>query len=812
MKANINNIIKEAKAYLPELDEARVQQAYELAEKAHEGQLRFSGEPYVTHPLEAAQILLALKPDEDTIIATLLHDVPADTSTPLKVIEKDFGKTVARLVQGTEKLSLVRVQQGQSQVESLRKMFLAMAKDLRVIFIKLAERLHNMRTLEYVAKDKQLRIAQETLRVYAPIASRLGIYSLKSELEDLCFKFIHPKEHAKLKEEIESHGQINQQYIEHAQTVLKEFLKEEDIEAEVSGRIKHMYSIYKKLRKKNTSTLTNIYDLFAIRITLKDTHREGREFVGPCYTTLGAIHNRWTPMPGRFKDYIAVPKLNGYRSLHTTVINLLPNVSSQPVEIQIRTESMHREAEYGIASHWWYEDTRRASASLSRDEVESILQERRMMAKLYGFLDENPKERPKFEQLLSSVEASKQIHIDDDLHHALEMAGFSPRDIEVLKAATTTKEKTARTTFFQHQVDWLYGLEQLNEEIHEETSEESTEVNLFDDRIFVLTPQGDVKDLVIGSTPVDFAYAVHSDVGNRCYQVKVNGKMVSLDYELHSGDIVEVMTRRDPKPNRYWLSFVKTTQAKNRIKAWFRSMDRDKNIKAGREMLNKALKRMGKSLLGPNFRLLKSYGGKNMDVSHREHIVEQVGDGTLTINHVIRTIFSEEDLLGMKIQKQASPKPVVEKVPSAEDSKEVLITGEGDLPFTLSACCKPRYPHEILGSVTRGQTIRIHKKTCRELSDLDPDRLLDASWLTDAVKAHYQVQIRVRSLDRTGLLKDIVNVVADLDISILDFPLVEKDDDMVIRDLIVEIPDYDLLTKLMYRLENVEGVEKVKKV
>jgi len=693
-------------------------------------------------------------------------------------------------------------------VESWRRMFLAMAKDLRVVFIKLSERLHNMRTLEYVAHEKQLRIAQETLQVYAPIASRLGIYSLKSELEDLCFKFIYPKEYAQLSAQIEAHGQMNQRYIEEAQRVLEHFLKEEDIEAEVSGRIKHMYSIYKKLRKKNTNRLEDVYDLFAIRIVLKDTHREGQEFLGPCYTTLGAIHSRWMPMPGRFKDYIAVPKLNGYRSLHTTVMKLLPDMSFQPIEIQIRTESMHGEAEYGVASHWWYEDSRRASASLSHGEVESILEERRLMAKIYVFLDKFPEERSKFESLLSFVEDSKVVVVDANLIGLLQSADFSSHDIECLRKITTRQPQASRTTFFQHQIDWLYGLEQLNEDVSED-------VNLFEDRIFILTPQGDVKDLPLGSTSVDFAYAVHTDVGNRCYQAKINGKIVGLDYELKSGDIVDIITRKHPQPNRYWLSFVKTSQAKNKIKAWFRTLDRDKNIKAGRAMLNKALRSMGKPLLGPNFQLLKVYGGTSLDLSHREHLVEQVGDGTVTPNHVLRTLFSEEDLLGTRVEKIPVHMPSI-KAPlvatETGESRDVLITGQSDLPFTLSACCKPHYPQSILGYVTRGNTIRIHQTSCRELSDIDPERLLEASWFVEAQRVHYQIKLRMESMDRVGLLKDIVNAVADLDISILDFPLVGHEEERVMRDLIVEIPDYNLLEKLIYRLEKIPNVLKVRKV
>lgn len=804
METSIDSIIDIAHSYLPTLNESRVRAACALGEG-----------PAMVHSLESTLILLSLKPDEDTIVASLLHDLSSISSVSLDLIEKEFGLEVVRLIQGTEKLNLVKMQSGRSQVESWRRMFLAIAKDLRVIFIKLSERLHTMRGLESVSQEERLRIAEETLRVYAPIASRLGIFSLKSELEDFCFKFLYPKEYDHLVQEIEAHGKMNEKFIEEACRVLRAFLQQEGIEAEVSGRIKHMYSIYRKLRKKNTFRLDDVHDLFAVRIVLADVHQDGREFLGGCYMTLGVLHNHWVPMPGRFKDYIAVPKLNGYRSLHTTLMGLLPAMQSQPVEVQIRTNSMHRQAEYGVASHWWYEDSRRASASLSHEEVEGVLEERRLMAKFYSFLNEHPERRSVFEALFSDSSAAGQVSVDESLRLELMEAGFSSSDVARLNKLSPSSSSASRTTFFQHQIDWLYGLEQLNDELMAEGGEDSKEVNLFEDRIFALTPQGDLKDLPVGSTPIDFAYAIHSDVGNRCYQVKVNGKIAGLDVELKNGDIVEVLTRKEPQPNRYWLSFVKTTQAKAKIKSWFRSLDREKNIKAGRLLLNKVLKSVGKPSLGPNYSLLKNYGGHELDLSHREHIVEQVGDGTITPNHVLRTLFSEEELLGERISKSPIHKPAVVAPVVAVDageSRDVLITGQRDMPFTLSACCKPRYPQVIVGYVTRGNSIRIHQLACRELSDIDTDRVLEASWFEAAQPVHYQVGLRVESTDRVGLLKDMVNAVADLNISLVDFPLVEKKGEAVIRDLVVEIPDYDLLEKLIYRLESIENVVKVQKV
>ena len=638
MGDNVQSIIKAVKEYLPKLDSKRVEEAYFLAKKAHEGQVRYSGDPYITHLLATTELLLPLKPDEDTILAALLHDVPEDTHYTLGQIEKQFGKDVAGLVQGVGKLSLVRVQQGQAEVESWRKMFLAMAKDLRVIFIKLADRLHNMQTLEYVAKDKQQRIAEETLYVYAPIASRLGIYAMKGPLEDLCFKYLHPKEYEELRAQVEEHGRLDPKYIEKAQEILKAFLKEEDIEGEVSGRVKHLYSIYQKLKRKNANSIDNIYDLFALRVVLPEQQREGREFFGHCYTVLGAIHSTWTPMYGRFKDYIAVPKINGYRSLHTTIIGKTV-LKNHPVELQIRTRSMHREAEYGIASHWWYKDNIPESLSFSRHDLQNILYERRLLKRFHTLLDQHPDWRPQFEKLLF-----EKSDFSENLEQFLaKKGGFSKKEMSDLQGVLTNPAKNEELKMFKHHVDWLYGLEKLQEELME-TPDEGIEidrmnVNVFHDRIFVLTPHGDVKDLPKDATAVDFAYAIHSDVGDRCHQAKVNGSIARLDQPLQSGDVVEIITRKNPNPNRYWLSFVKTAQARTRIKAWFRTQDREKNIKTGRELINKELRRLSKPLLGPNCGLLKHYGGKNLPFSDRENIIELIGNGSMHVGTLIRNLF-----------------------------------------------------------------------------------------------------------------------------------------------------------------------------
>lgn len=814
-------LIKTAQAYNSHLNVERVQKAFALAEEAHHGQMRFSGDPYVLHLLETTKILLTLKPDEDTIIAALLHDI-GDTKTPIKTVEKQFGSKVTRLIQGVSKLSLIKMQSNEPQVETWRRMFLVMAKDLRVIFIKLADRLHNLRTLEFVPKAKQKRIAEETLYVYAPIASRLGIFSIKSELEDLCFRFLYPKHFFALQKDLMAHGKAHVRYIDEAKKVIEGLLKKEGISGEVSGRVKHLYSIYGKLKKSDKNSIYDIYDLFAMRIVLLDEECDGHEFMGHCYTTLGVIHNRWTPMPGRFKDYIAVPKLNGYRSLHTTVMGLLPSLKRQPIEIQIRTKSMHQESEFGIASHWWYEDSRRASAQIPRQEVEKLLQGRRLLNQLHELLSEFPEQRAELEYCLSrtGIEAKER---EARVRRLLEAHRFSAKDIDILlDFMERSSPQDPRLKALQHQIDWLYGLQNLHDEQEEmqdkakamtgDEEEVSSDIEVFQDRIFVLTPGGDVKDLPVGSTPIDFAYSVHTDVGHRCSQAKVNGHIVGLDYELKSGDMVDILTRKDPQPNRYWLSVVRTSMAKNKIKTWFKSMDHEKNVKAGRDLLNKELRRLNKPLLGPGYRLLEHYGeGENpLSLADRENIVGMVGEGTLLPHTIVRGIFSEEELLGECLQRAPSHTPQVGSV--TEKKKEgILITGESNVPITLSACCKPCFPQPIVGYVTRGKTIRVHRAGCYQLTDAPSERLLPASWASQHGEIHYHVKIRITAQDRIGVLRNVFETIAGMGINILDFPLVVQENDCVTRDLSVDISNYDRLAELLSKLERVEGVISVKK-
>lgn len=730
MPLTFDDLLHQIQSLRSSADLKRIRKAYDFACEAHCGQKRLSGEPYIQHPLETVGILMDLKPDEATIIAALLHDVPYDTDIPLKSIEKHFGFDVARLVAANQKLSLVKVKQGHADLESWRRMFLAMAKDLRVVFIRLAERLHNMRTLEALPPQKQMRIARETLSVYAPIASRLGLYIVRSELEDLCFKVLFSKEYQHLSRQVDEYTIRYAGFMESAEKSLEALLEADGIEGKVSGRIKHLYSIYRKMRKNNATALDEIFDFFALRIVLPDKNKSSAPIFDHCYTTIGAIHRRWTPMPGRFKDYIAVPKLNGYRSLHTTVFGLVntPETRHRPTEIQVRTQSMHQESEQGIASHWFYEDSRRSS-------------------------------------------------INSD-----------------------------------NQIMWLHNLKNFYDDLRQQAEDQKVDLKFFEDRIFLLTPQGQVKDLPAGSTPIDFAYSIHSDLGHHCHQAKVNGKIVKLNQPLQNGDVVEIISRNAAQPSRYWFSFVQTNTAKDHLKAWFRKYDREKNIKLGREFLNQALKQLAKPPLGPNYRLLADYGGKPLKFEDREHIVELVGNATMTPNAVIKNIFSEKELIGSAAkdtQKNKVHHPVVK--PSLPLNNQVLIQGDGSLPIRLASCCNPTFPRSIRGYVTRGKAIRIHLKICSELNNADPARLLDAQWASEHT-GPYEVSVEIQFEDRVGFLRDVTQIIADMNMNIRDTQLISKSKrGRVHGRFVIEIPNYDVLLELLNRLEEIEGALSVKK-
>lgn len=719
-RVTIEGVIKQAKGYLPSLNEERVQRAYDFAAKAHEGVKRASGEPYIQHPLEVAEILLSMKPDEDSIIAALLHDVLEDTEVEAEEIEAEFGETVIPLLKGLEKLGKVYYQGRERQIENLRKMFLAMAKDVRVILIKLADRLHNMRTLQYVRPEKQRRIAQETLTVYSPIATRLGIYRFKNELDTLCFQYLHPEEYKRIDEELDHLAKVRDQIVSTSQGTLKQILDENKIEAEVIGRVKNPYSVYKKLKKKNRNYVSELYDIFALRLIV-NTEAE-------CYQALGLLHKHWTPLSRRFKDYVGNPKPNGYKSLHTTLIGLCPEVHNQPIEVQIRTKDMNEEAEYGIAAHWHYKEQK------------------------------------------SDADINKQ-----KLH-------------------------------------WIQNLVELHESLQSNAEFiESLSVDIFHDRIFVLTPKGDVLDLPYDATPIDFAYGIHTTIGHRCKGAKVNGRIVPLDYKLKNGQVVEIITGNAEHPNRYWLSFVVTSGAKSRLKHWFNSQDQDKILKLGKDLINKKLKQFNQPTLDPNLSIFKNYGGTKLSIRERENLLERVGNGSLAALDVLKKVLPEDKILTVSSKEKLAKEVLTENI-RFDQRPEVLITGERGYKTQIASCCLPTPGQAIIGYITRGRGVTIHKKACSVLRGLDEARLIKTSWSNKSVPK-YTTKIRLERRSRIGLLRDVADVFAKNESPILDIENIRESGTDQGRMLITaSLDSFDTLANILRQLERIEGVFAVSEI
>lgn len=730
--------------YLPCLSEERLQHAYNFAEAAHAGQNRFSGEPYIIHPLGVAEILLDFHPDEDTLAAAFLHDVVEDTAHTLDEIETHFGPHVRSLCWGMVKLSKVRSKLNDPQIDNLRKLFLAMAKDFRVVLLKLCDRLHNMQTLNFVREDKQTRIAQETLHIYAPIAARLGIYRLKSQLEDLCFKHINPAVHGEIQHQLAKTCKMRDQYISDAKKILAETMSSEGIQCRVDGRVKSIYSIYRKMQKKNKSSIQEIFDIFAMRVILPDIYKYGKEYSGHLYTALGVLHNYFTPLANRFKDYIAVPKVNGYRSLHTTVMGLGPKVHSQPTEVQIRSESMHEYGEFGIAAHWMYEEdggTGRASGK--------------------------------------------------------------PHRLQTFEAAVAN----SAAPFVKQQKQWISGLGKIEKEIKSNNElMENLNVDVFNDRIFVLTPRGDVKDLPAGATPVDFAYEVHTEVGNRCIGAKVNGNIAPLDHELKNGEVVEILTRKNASPSQAWLGFVRTSHARNRVRAWFKNLDAAKHLRDGRALLNAKLEQLGKSVLDENLSLLKEIEGRKLPLSERQDLIKEIGRGALLPSAVLRKIFTMEELLIGQLIKDRPRGGKTVPVDDGKGAAEVLIGGEKGLPYQFVGCCDATPTDELVGYVTRGRGISIHKKGCSVLQNMKEGRCIPVHIAGQVPK--YPVCIRIELEDRLGMIRDISQAIAANEINILDIVHGDRKDGCVEVDFIVEVLKLDQLERVLSDLANIPNIRR----
>jgi GTP pyrophosphokinase len=711
----INDIVDRVLSYSPNADVDLIRKAYVFSAKVHIGQVRLSGEPYLIHPLEVAGLLTQLKLDAASVATGLLHDTVEDTLTSLKDIQENFGEEVANLVDGLTKISRISLRSPEEgQAENFRKMILAMVKDIRVVLIKLADRLHNMRTLQFHSLEKQADIAQETLDIYAPIANRLGIDWIKSELQDLAFRYLHPDIYVDIQRKIAKREKERSSYIDEVKKTLMKRLYENHIDGEVSGRLKQIYSIYQKMRDQNID-FDQVYDITAFRVvvhTIKD-----------CYDVLGIIHSIWKPIPGKFKDYVGLPKENMYQSLHTSVIGPY----GERIEIQIRTHEMHRIAEEGIAAHWKYKE-------------------------------------------------DKEMAEADD----------------------------KRFTWLRQLLEWQHVLKDDAEFI------ESVKVDLFPNEVYIFTPKGSVKQFPLGATPVDFAYSIHSDVGNRCFGAKVNGKIVPLKYELRSGDTIEILTSPNQKPSKDWLKFVKTSRAKTKIRQWFKTEEREKSIALGKEILDKELRKYDLQ----QAKLLKSgelaKAAAEFSFQGVDDLVAAVGYGKVTANQVIGKIVPQERLEQQKQQEEGKLKRILSKF--TRGSKDaLLIKGIDNVMVRYAGCCNPLPGDKVIGFITRGRGVTIHAADCPNTLDDDPGRKVEVEW--DSTKEYsYPVRIQILSEDKKGLLAEISSSMSSNEANITNARVDTTEEKTAVGTFEVEIRDLNHLKKVLKDLEKIKGVHRVERM
>jgi GTP pyrophosphokinase len=709
----LDELLSDVEAYNPDVDRELLSRAFRFAAAAHEGQQRRSGEAFIRHPWGAAKILAELRQDEQTIAAALLHDVVEDTDTEIDEVRTEFGDEIAQLVEGVTKLTRIHFQsREQAEAENYRKMIAAMVGDERVILIKLADRLHNMRTIEYLGKQKQLQKARETLEVYAPLAHRLGIHKLKWELEDLAFETLHPRKYVEIKTMVAERRTDREEHVSEASRVLQFELDKVDIPAEISGRAKHFYSIYDKMAKKGRE-FNEIYDLTAMRVIVE---RSGDEGTRDCYGALGLIHSLWKPMPGRFKDYIAMPKFNAYRSLHTTVIG----PEGRPLEIQVRTRDMHEIAELGVAAHWLYKRGKR-----------------------------DPQWTAWAKQLMES-------QADE----------ADPREFM----------KTFRT-------------------------------DLFDEEVYVFTPQGEVKSLPAESTPIDFAYAVHTDLGHRTVGAKINGRIVPLHYRLKSGDVVEILTTKTGRgPSRDWISLAASSRARNKIRQWFSRETREETERKGRDALEQALKKQSlpyKKLVGSAVlaQVIRETGFKKA-----EDFYVALGSGKVPVGQIVNKVLNR-----LKTEEVAHEEAVPLKAPKAGraiagDDLGIKVKGVEDVLVRLAKCCTPVPGDEIVGYISMGKGITIHRADCSNVKALrkNPERFTPVDWDGGATRS-FLVQIAVDSWDRPRLLEDVARTFAEHAANIVEYGG-HVEDQLAKNWYVVEVGDVKALRGLLTALRNVDAV------
>jgi len=710
----LNDITSQILSYDPNADIGLIEKAYVYSAKVHQGQIRLSGEPYLSHPLEAAFILSQMKMDVVCIAAGLLHDSIEDTNAELEEIRRLFGEEVASIVDGVTKIGkLTFTSQKERQAENMRKMILAMSSDIRVILVKLADRLHNMRTLGYQSVEKQRRIAQETLDIYAPLASRMGIYWMKSNLEDLCLYYLEPDVYHMIKTGIAERRGEREKFVEEVKTIISEKLAEVGIQTTVKGRYKHFYSIYKKMRHQNLK-VDEVFDIIAFRVIVNS--------VTACYEALGHIHSMWKPVPGRFKDYISVPKANMYQSLHTTVIGPY----GERMEIQIRSWEMDRVAEEGIAAHWKYKE---------------------------GYVP-------------SSTDEKQFIWLR-----------------QILELQTTLKDPD----------EFL----------------DTVRMNLFPDEVYVFTPAGEVKEFPRGSTPVDFAYSIHSEVGEKCIGAKVNDRMVPLRYQLQNGEIVHIITSPKQHPSKDWLEFVKTPRAKTKIRQWLRNQEREQSISIGKSFLDKALEQEQIEISGQTRAENLSIVARELSFQSVDDLYAQIGFGKTSAKQVIGKL---KPRLGIRDEKHPGfVSKMVGHLKRKKSDQGIKVKGVSNMLIRFANCCNPIPGEQIVGFLTRGRGVTIHNRDCKHVAHCDPERLVEVSWETDREDS-YAAKLKVIGLDKKGLLADISAVLTQKDANILQADIRTTADHKAVLVFSVGVSDYEHLQAIMGAINKVKHVLMVERL
>jgi GTP diphosphokinase / guanosine-3',5'-bis(diphosphate) 3'-diphosphatase len=719
LENRLESIISKVRSYHPDPDVAQLREAFAFANRMHEGQTRKSGEPYMTHPLEVMDIIADLRLDVASLVAGLLHDTVEDTDTTVEDLRVRFGEDVAFLVDGLTKLSKFQFNTRQeAQAENIRKMIIAMSRDLRVIMVKLADRLHNMRTLKHMSASSQERISLETMDIYSPLAHRLGLHWVKTELEDLAFRYLHTEAYYEIAEKVASKKRQRQSFIREVRHILEDLLREHGIEPEVYGRPKNFWSIYRKMRAQQIE-FEQVFDILAFRILVDERAQ--------CYEALGLVHNLWKPIPGRFKDYIAIAKPNGYQSLHTSVIGPY----QERIEIQIRTHDMHKVAEEGIAAHWLYKE-------------------------------------------------GKAVPDKDDQKFA-----------------------------------WLHQLMEEHQD-HEDPVEflESVKIDLFHDEVYVFTPNGDVLSFPKGATPVDFAYAIHSEIGQRCSGAKVNGQMVPLKHQLKNGDIIEILTHKNQRPNKDWLSFVKTGRARTKIRNAVRKEQRERSKELGRELLDKELKHHN-----TNIRAWERSGKLQQAVelsrfSSVDEMLADIGYGKTQADKVTEKIYPPEAPEEKKREPDNRLGQIWEKI-AHRGKTGVVLDGIGDVMVTYARCCNPVPGDPIVGFVTRGRGLSVHTRDCNRIDHLEPERQIDVRWSTDTEvpdSSRRSVSVKVYCTDKPGLLANISQSFSQAGVNISQAQCVTTEDRRAVNTFEVIVSNSEQLKRAMKNIEKIRGVYKVERI